>query len=194
MIEDHLQSDPGNLAPDPIVYSHSLLNTTREDDPRNICLPPFVKKLLKREVKLYGYTWLSEVFRRHVLHGLARHDITHGNRLSELLDNDVIGLATDTKDLKIFYAIGDGVKCDFLTQRCTTVRFNEDFWKLIEDAREDAGVSDRERWLVYLVVLSLQDHSRFAGWQDDFNKIISVIQNQLDSRIEKLEKITMAGI
>ena len=175
--------------PVPIKYSHDLLHTTREDDPRNICLPPFVKKLLKREVKLFEYDWLSEVFRRHVLHGLARHDHTHGDKLRDLLDNDVIGLATDTKDTKILYAIGDGVKCDFLTKRCTTVRFNKEFWNLIEEAREDAGVDDREKWLVYIVALSMKDHSRFTSWQPDFDKIIDVVQQQLDTRIEKLEKI-----
>ena len=173
----------------PIFYSHSLLNTSRDDDPRNICLPPFVKKLIQREKDLYGYRWMSEPFRRHTLHGLARHDITYGNRLHDLLDHDIIGNAIDSNDRKILYAIGDGVKCDFLSKRCTTVRFNEEFWDKIEQSRDDAGVDDREKWLVYLVVLSLQDHPRFAGWKDEFDKIISLIQQQLDTRIEKLEKI-----
>jgi len=192
--DDVLDKDTYFVCPSGI-YQHVLLNTDDDDTTRNVCLPPGGKTLLKRIQVIHGYRWKSEPFRRLILKGMAKHDQLHGHKLHDMLGNNVLGDAVDNNNKKIIRIIEDGVKCDFNSKRCWTAKFSVDFWEMITDRQEEAGVCSSERWLAYLFVLALWDCPRFADrWRDDFKQVLQVMQEQLNERIDKLETVIQSGV
>jgi hypothetical protein len=173
----------------PDKYYNRLLWNNDDENPTPICLPTNYKLVIKQIMKRGKYRWMSEPFRRMVLHGQTIHDHTHGDRLHELIDHESIEYAVTNNKKNILDAIGDGVKCNFHSKRCTSVRFNQEFFKLIDDARDEAGIIDKEKWFVYLVVLSLRTHPTYTAYYEEFDILIKDIQRQLDARIARLVQI-----
>jgi len=174
---------------EPDIYYKDLLWHTGEVDPKPVCLPPHYKSIIKQIQKRNGYKWLAEPLRRLAYHGLAIHDHPRGKTLHNLMQRDAVQNAIEHNDKNALDAIGEGVKCNFLSKRCTSVRFNEDFFSMVEERRDDAGIIDCEKFMVYLIVLSLRKHPRYVDWYPEFDVLIGDIQRQIDSKIRRLESL-----
>jgi len=174
---------------EPEIYFKELLWNTEDQDPKPICLPTHYKTLIGQLRKQYGYKWFAEPFRRLVLHGLAIHDLTHGIRLHDLSGLDAIQNAIISNNKKILDILSCNIKGDFTAKRCTSVRFNENFYNMIEQRREDAGICEDSKWIAYLVALSLRTHPDLSCWYDDFDRLIADLQRKMNDRIERLESL-----
>jgi len=174
---------------EPDIYKQELIWNTADIDPKPVCLPPRYKMIINQLKKRNGYKWLAEPIRKLVYHGLAIYDHPRGKTLHELMQRDTVQNAIEYNDKNTLDAIGEGVKCDFLAKRCTSVRFNEDFFSMIEERRDDAGINDCEKFVVYLLALSLRTHPGYANWYPEFDLIINDMHRQIDSKIRRLESL-----
>lgn len=172
---------------EPHIYRKELLWGTGEVDPKPVCLPPHYKSIIKQIQKRNGYKWLAEPLRRLALHGLTIHDHPRGKTLHQLMQRDTVQNAIEHNDKNTLDAIGEGIKCNFLSKRCTSVRFNEEFFNMVEERRDDAGIADCEKFMVYLVVLSLRKHPDYVDWYPEFDTLIGDIQRQIDNKIRRME-------
>lgn len=173
---------------EPEKYPMSLLWHNDDQDPKPICLPPKYILLIDQIQDRNGYKFMSEPFRKLVFHGIVIYDRQNGNRLHDLMMKPKIQNAIERCDKDTLDRIIP-INCNFLSKRCTSVRFSEDLYKMIDDRRKDAGVCTTEKFIVYLVTLSLRRHTRYTGWYPDFDIIIDDMERQISNKIKSLETI-----
>lgn len=187
-----LDADTGELPTDIQELVATDTGSNKKDEGRQVCMPPHVKRLIQylQKENRDSIRWMSEAVRRLLVHGLKIHMHSHGSRLSELMSAEVIAVAITSHDTKILNQIQDDTKFNGRADRCYHVHCNSRMWETLDDARDEAGFVDKERWMTFLLLLSLQEHPDLSSWYKVFHESTDDIQEQLQTRIEKLERLT----